>query len=126
MKIKPRVVYLASLVILGVLVTFTVFRPMATGGAYSMVQRAHFLEREDRWVIELHIFNCEAEDTNYNINVLVDEVLCTQSIRLKQGELFKYSHHISRDEINQGKEVSVTVYKEGEATPIDESTYYLE
>ena len=126
MKIKPRVVYLASLVVLGVLITVTVFQPMATGGEYSMVQRAHFLEREDRWVIELHIFNHEAEDTTYNINVVIDEELSTQSIRLSQGELFKYCHHISRDEINQGKEVSVTVYKEGEATPIDESTYYLE
>ena len=126
MKIKPRVVYLASLVILGVLITFTVFRPMATGGEYSMVQRAHFLEREDRWVIELHIFNCEAEDTTYIITVLIDEVLCTESFRLRQGGLGKYSHHISRDNVNQGKEVSVTVYKEGEATPIDESTYYLE
>ena len=126
MKIEPRVVYLASLVILGVLVTFTVFQPMATGGAYSQVQRSHFLEREDRWVIELHIFNREAQDTNYNINVLFDEELCTQSIRLSQGELFKYSHHISRDNLNQGKEVLVWVYKEGEATTIDESTYYLE
>ncbi len=126
MKNKPRVVYLASLVILGVLVTFTVFRPMATGGAYSMVQRAHFLEREDRWVIEFHIFNHEAEDTTYNITVLLDDEISTDSIRLKQGELFKCSYHISRNNVNQGKEVSVTVYKEGEATPIDESTYYLQ
>ena len=126
MKIKPRVVYLASLVILGVLITFTVFRPMATGGEYSMVQRAHFLEREDRWVIELHIFNHEAEDTNYTITVLVDEELSTESFRLRQGGLGKCSYHISRDKINQGKEVSVTVYREGEDIPIDESTYYLE
>ena len=126
MKIKPRVVYLASLVILGVLITFTVFQPMATGGAYSMVQRAHFLEREDRWVIEFHIFNHEAEDTTYNITVLLDDEISTDSIRLKQGELFKCSYHISRDNMNQGKEVSVTVYKEGEATPIDEATYFLQ
>ena len=126
MKIKPRVVYLASLVILGVLITFTVFRPMATGGAYSMVQRAHFLEREDRWVIEFHIFNHEAEDTTYNITVLLDDEISTDSIRLKQGELFKCSYHISRDNVNQGKEVLVTVYKEGEATPIDEATYFLQ
>jgi len=126
MKIKPRVVYLASLVILGVLITSTVFRPMATGSEYSQVQRSHFLEREDRWVIELHIFNREAEDTNYTINVLFDEELCTQRIRLMQEGLFKYNQHNTRDKINQGKEVSVTVYREGEDIPIDESTYYLE
>ena len=126
MKIEPRIVYLASLIILGVLITFTVFRPMATGSEYSQVQRSHFLQREDRWVIELHIFNRETEDTNYIINVLVDEVLCTQSIHLMPEELFKYNHHISRDNLGQEKEVLVAVYKEGEATPIDESTYYLE
>ena len=126
MKIEPRIVYLASLIILGVLITFTVFRPMATGSEYSQVQRSHFLEREDRWVIELHIFNREAEDTNYIIDVLFDEELCTQSFRLMPEELFKYKHHISRDNVNQGKEVLVAVYKEGEATPIDESTYFLE
>ena len=122
---KPRVVYLASLVILGVLVTFTVFQPMATGGEYSMVQRAHFLEREDRWVIEFHIFNHEAEDTNYTITVLLNDELSTDIFWLKQGGLGKCSYHISRDSINQGKEVSVTVYKEGETTPIDEATYFL-
>ena len=123
---KPRVVYLASLIILGVLVTVTVFGPMATGGEYSMVQRAHFLEREDRWVIELHIFNHEAEDTNYTITVLLDDELSTESFWLRQGGLGKCSYHISRDNVNQGKEVLVAVYKEGEATPIDEAIYYLE
>ena len=126
MKNKPRVIYLASLVILGVLTTFTVFRPMVTGGEYSMVQRAHFLEREDRWVIEFHIFNHEAEDTTYNTIVIFDEEQCRDSIRLRPGDLFKCSYHISRNETNYGKGVVVTVCKEGEATPIDEATYFLE
>lgn len=126
MKIKLRIVYIISLVILGVLITFAVFQPMAIGGEYSQVQRAQLLEREDRWVIELHIFNREAQDTNYTINVLVDEELCTESIQLKQGELFKYSHHISRDKFEQTSEVSVAVYKEGESTPFEQVTYYLE
>ena len=126
MKINAKVVYLASLVILGVLITSTVFRPMITGGEYSMVQRAHFLEREDRWVIEFHIFNHEVEDTNYTITVLLDDELSTDSFWLRQGRLGKCSYHISRNEFNQGKEVTVTVCKEGEATPIDESTYFLQ
>jgi hypothetical protein len=95
---------------------------MVVGGEYSEVQRAQLLEREDQWIIELHIFNHEAQDTNYTINVLVDEELCTESIRLKPGELFKYIHHIYRD---REREVSVAIYKEGEATPFEEATYYL-
>ena len=99
---------------------------MVTGEEYSEVLRAQLLEREDRWIIELHIFNHEAQDTNYTINVLFDEELCTESIGIRPGGLFKYSHHISRDRINQGKEVSVAVYKEDEATPFEQATYYLE
>jgi len=121
---KLKIIYIASLVILGVLVAFIVFRPMVAGGEYSTVQQAHLLEREDRWIIELHLFNHEAQDTNYTINVLADEELCTESIQLRPGELFKYIHHISRDNLTE-REVSVAIYKEGEATPVEEVTYYL-
>ena len=119
---RLKIIYILSLVILGVLIAFTVFKPMAVGGEYSEVQQAQLLEREDQWIIELHIFNHEAQDTNYTINVLVDEELSTESIRLRPGELFKYIHHISRD---KERAVSVAVYKEGEATPFEEATYYL-
>ena len=121
---RLRIIYILSLVILGVLIAFTVFRPMALGGEYSEVQRAQLLEREDQWIIELHIFSHEAKDTNYTINVLVDEELCTESIRLRPGELFKYIHHIYRDKLNE-REVSVTVYKGGQDSPFEEATYYL-
>ncbi len=121
---RLRIVYILSLVILGVLIAFTVFQPMTVGGEYSEVQRAQLLEREDQWIIELHIFNHEAQDTNYTINVLVDEELSTESIRLRPGELFKYIHHISRDKRKE-REVFVVVYKEGQDSPFEEATYYL-
>ena len=121
---KLRIIYIASLVILGVLTAFIVFQPITGGTEYSEAQEAQLLEREDRWIIELHIFSHEAQDTNYTINVLVNEELSSESIRLRPGELFKYIHHISRDSLTEG-EVSVTVYKEGEATPLEEVTYYL-
>jgi hypothetical protein len=121
---RLKIAYILSLAVMGVLITFTVFRPLAMGGEYSGVQRAQLLEREDQWIIEFHILSHEAEDTSYNINVLVDEELCVESIRLRPGELFKYIHHISRDK-PEGKDVSVAIYKEGEATPFEEMTYYL-
>ncbi|UCD54421.1 MAG: hypothetical protein JSU76_01705 [Dehalococcoidia bacterium] len=43
---KLRPIYIASLVVLGVLIAVTFFRPMASGGeSYSEVQRAQLLER---------------------------------------------------------------------------------
>ena len=121
---KLRIVYILSLLILGVLVIFTVFRPMALGKEYSEVQRAQLLERADRWVIELHLVNHQENGVTYTINVLVGDELCTESIWLGQGELFKYNHHIPCDGC-EAKNVSVTIYEPGDDTPLEQITYYL-
>ena len=121
---KLRIFYILSLVILGVLLAFTVFRPMATGEEYSQVLRQQLLERDDQWVIELHILNHEGQDTKYTINVVADEVLCTDTIPIRSGRVFKYIVHIYKDKLGKGK-VSLTICKEGEDTPFEQTTYYL-
>ncbi len=125
MTSKLIIIYIASLVILGVLITLAVFQPMVTDGDQSEALQAHLLEREDRWVIELHISNHEAQDTDYTTNVLVDGELCTESFRLRPGGLGKCSYHISRDNLGQATIVSVDVYKDGEATPFEQVNYHL-
>ena len=122
---KLRIVYTLSLVIVGVLLVFVFFSPI-TGGEqdYSVVQREHLLEKEDQWIIELHLLNYEGKETEYTINVLVNDELCTESIRLRHTELFKYVHHIYKDRLDKG-EVSLAIYKEGEGTPFKMATYYL-
>ena len=121
---KLRIFYILSLVILGVFLVFTVFRPMVTGEEYSQVLREQLLEKEDQWVIELHILNHEGQDTNYTINVVSDEVLCTDTIPIRPGRVFKYIVHIYKDKLEEGK-VSLTVCKEGEDTPFEQTNYYL-
>jgi hypothetical protein len=121
---RIKILYILSLIILGVLIVFTVFRPMAMEGGYSEVQRTHLLERENQWIIELHILSHEEKATSYNINVFVDGELHTDSIRLKPGELFKYIHHVYRDK-PEGKDVSVAIYRQAEAVPFEEMTYHL-
>jgi len=119
-----KIIYIASLVILGVLIAFTVFRPMAVGGEYSEVQRAQLLQREDQWIIEFDIFNHEAEDTNYTINVLIDAKQYTQSVLIRDGQMFTYIYHLYPERLTKN-EVGFAVYKEGEATPIEKATYHL-
>ena len=64
--------------------------------------------------------------TDYTINVLVDEELYTECVRVRTGDLFKYIQHIFRNkEGDKEREVSVVVYKDGEATPLEELTYHL-
>jgi len=122
--LKLRLIYIASLVILGVLVVFTVFRPLASGEEYSEVQRAQLLEREDQWIIQFDIFNREGEDINYTIEVLSDGKLYTESVLIRDGRTFTYIHHFYPERLTSN-EVSFAVYKEGEATPIEQTTYFL-
>jgi len=121
---KMRIIYIASLVFLGVLIVFTVFRPLAQGEQYSEVQRAQLLEREDEWIVEFDIINREGKTTGYTIRVLADGELYTEDVLIRDGGLFTYIHHFDPEKLNNG-EVSFAVYKEGGATPIEELTYFL-
>ena len=119
-----KLIYIASLVILGVLIVFTVFQPMATGGEYSEVQRAQLLERENQWIIEFDIINQEGKDTSYTIKVLTDGKLYIESVLIRDGGMFTYIHHFYPDRLTNN-EVNFAVYKEGEATPVEQATYFL-
>ena len=121
---KLRIIYIVSLVTLAVLIAFTVFQPMATGGKYSEVQKEQLLETESEWIIQFVIINREGRDQNYTINVLVGDKLFTESVLIRDGRRFSYIHHIRRDEITDGV-ASFAIYKEGEATPFEQTTYYL-
>ena len=121
---KLRIIYIVSLVILGLLVIFTVFRPMATGEEYSEVQRAQLLEREDQRIIEFDIINREGKDMSYTIKVVSDGKQYTESILIRDGGMFTYIHHFYPERLTK-KEVSFAVYKEGESTPIEQATYFL-
>ena len=121
---RLRIIYIVSLVMLAVLVVFTVFQPMATGGKYSEVQKEQLLQTESEWIIQFIITNHEGRDQNYTINALVGEKSYTQSILIRDGRRFSYIQHIRPDEITDG-EVSFAIYKEGETTPFEQATYYL-
>lgn len=121
---RLKIVYILSLVILGLLIGFTVFRPMVAGKQYSEVQREQLLQAEDEWIIQFAIINHEGKDKNYTINVLIDGEQYSEAILVQDGGTFTYIHHIYPDRATKG-EVSLAIYKEGEATPFEEAAYYL-
>ena len=121
---RLKIVYILSLVILGVLVVFTVFQPMAVGGKYSTVGRAHLLQGEDQCIIEFHIFNHEGRDQNYTITAVVDGEQYNESVLIRDGRIFTYIHHIYPDRVTEGH-VSFAICKEGEETPFKQVTYCI-
>jgi len=122
--LKFKIIYITSLIILGVLIAFTVFRPISTAGEYTEVQREHLLEREGEWVIEFDIINREGKDISYTIKVVADGKLYTENILIRDGGIFTYIHHFYPDRLTNN-EVSFAVYKEGGSTPVEQATYFL-
>jgi len=121
---KLRIIYIVSLLILGVLVVFTVFRPMGTGEKYSEVSRASLLQREGGWILQFDIVNREGKDESYTIEVLVDGKPSTTTVSIPAGGQYTYVRQIRSEMLSEGV-VSYIIYKEGEATPFEQGNYYL-
>ena len=122
---KLRIVFILSLVLLAALLVSTVFRPMATDSGYSVVSRESVLQGEDRWIIELDIINQEGKDITYTVIWSSGEESKTQKIRVGDGRIYNHIHFVYPEAVKEDK-VNLTIYKEGEATPFEEATYYLE
>ncbi len=124
---RLRIFYILSLLLLGVLLVFTVFRPMVSGGEYSEVKRKSLLRSENGWVIQYDLINQEGKEQNYTIYFSVDDDKPYQEdVLLQDGKIFTFIGRISPHELSGGEgEVNVTIYKEGETAPFEDAVYYL-
>lgn len=122
---KYRLVYVFSLLLLGTLVVFTIFRPIAFGEKYSEVSREHLLKTENEQIIEFDIMNREGEAKKYTFNVLMNGELYSEDALIPDGGTYTHIHHIYPDQLTD-RNVIFTVYKEGEDTPFEQITYYID
>jgi len=121
---RLRIFYIASMVLLGVLIAFVIFRPMAAGEEYSEVSREHLLHKDSMYVVEFDIVNQEGEPRSYTINVVIDDYQYSEEILIPDGGVYTYMHDVYPDRLTEGN-ISFAIYKEGESTPFEEITYYL-
>ena len=121
---KLRIVYIASLVILGVLVALTVFRPMVSGEKFNTVCRESVIATEDEWIIEFDIINREGKDTSYTIEWSTGGESYTQKVLIRDGHKFTSIYNFYPHTVKEGK-ARLTMWKEGQVTPFEECTYYI-
>ena len=121
---KLRIAYIASLVLLAVLIGFTVLRPLTTKGEYSEVSRQQVLQTETEYIIQFDIMNREGEERNYTINVFIDGKSYSEDILIPNGRIFTYVQHVYRDRVTEDN-IRFAIYKEDAVTPFEEITYYL-
>lgn len=121
---RLRIVFVISLVLLGILLVATVFRPMATGGKYSDVSRGQLLQTGEEYIVQFDIMNHEDEDKKYTVKVAIDDYRYSEDVLIPDGRTFTHIHHIYPSRITEGN-ISFTIHKEGEDTPFEEITYHL-
>ena len=121
---KLRIIFVASLLILGVLLVFTLFRPITVGQKFETLTRESIIEKEDEWIIQINIINREGEDTDYIIEWSTGEETYSGRVSIESGRTFTNIYHVYPETVKEGK-VYLTIYKEGEPTPFEQSTYYV-
>ena len=121
---KLRMVFILLLVILGAMVVFTVLRPMATGREYSKVQGTQLLQAEDEWVIQFNIMNNEGKDTGYEIEVSHGNELYRAPVIIPDEGMFTYIHRIPYN-TKGDRDITFTIYKDGDPEPLRQLNYYL-
>ncbi len=121
---KLKILYILSMVVLGLLVALAVFRPLVSGGQYTEVQKQSLMRREDDWLIEFDVVNHEGKDVTYNIAVVVDGQLSTSTVLVRNEKAFTYIKGVTPAMVTAGN-VSITVSKQGDSAPIEATTYHL-
>jgi len=121
---KPRIIFVASLLVLGVLLAFTLFKPITVGQKFETLTRESIIEKEDEWIIQINIINKEGEVTDYTIEWSTGEETYSGRVSIGNGRTFTNIYHVYPETVKEGK-VYLTIYKEGEPTPFEQSTYYV-
>ncbi|MFC1995670.1 hypothetical protein ACFLVM_02195 [Chloroflexota bacterium] len=123
---RLRIVFIGSIIILGVLLTLTVFGPLSSNEELSAVTGESIIARDNKWIIQFEIINREGSDKQYTIIWSSGEWSYSQKVTVKDGRKYSAIRHFYRDDVNiKDGEIHLTVRKEGESTPIEESTYYM-
>ncbi|MDP3879584.1 MAG: hypothetical protein Q8Q07_04660 [Dehalococcoidales bacterium] len=121
---RLRIVFVISLLILGSLVMLAVLRPLASAEEYSVVSRESIIRGEDQWIIQLDIVNQEKRDMSYVLRWSSGGADYTEKILVREGRIYSHIRHVYPAMVQEGK-VDLTIYREGEAIPFEQSIYYL-
>ena len=121
---RLRLIFILSLIILaGVFISAIYFIP--SGQNYTESKRAQIIEGEEQWILQYDIINNEDRDIKYTICVTVDDAVYKDSTVVKPGKTYTYIHHIYPQHLEEGK-VTVALYEEGKAKPIEQVTYHVD
>jgi hypothetical protein len=113
---KLKIIYIASLILLGLMVLSTVFKPLAKGAHYNDVQRESLIKNEQELVLQFSLINSDAGAVTYQIDVDKDGQLYRDEEAVAgQGE-YTYIQHFQRQK-GKDRNLDVAVYSKGNIQP---------
>ena len=121
---KLRLIFVLSLVVLAGVFIFTLCL-IPFGESYPEPRRAQIIDAGDEWILQYDIINNQERDLKYTIHITVDGVVYTDSTVVKPGKTYTYIHHIYPRQLAEGK-VTLALYEDGRAEPIEQVTYYID
>jgi hypothetical protein len=95
------------------------------GTSYNESRRAQIITGENEWILQYDIFNHEDRDIAYTINVTVDGSFSQDTVVIRSGKAYTYIHHVYPYQLEAG-EVTLALYEEGQANPVDQFTSYID
>lgn len=120
---KLKLIFVLSLVALaGVFILTLLLIP--SGQGYPESQRAQIIQADNEWILQYDIINNQERDIKYTIYITIDDAAYTDSTVVKSGKTYTYIHHIYPQQLAEGK-VTFTLYKDGQAEPVEQATYYI-
>ena len=121
-----RVVYIVSLVVLGILTCFLFIHPFTKGNKYDTVQKEQLLKTKDGWIIQFDLINSTEKDIRYSIKIGGNNVQpYEESVIVRSRGVFTYIHHIQKSTFAD-KKLNISIFREGAKKPFETATYYLE
>lgn len=122
---RLKIIYIASLILLGLMVSLTVFKPLAKGAHYNDVQRESLIKSDQEWVLQFSLINNDTNAETYRINVDKDGQLYQDEVSVEGQSEYTYIQHFQRQ---KGKDhtLDAAIYPKGSNQPIERLHYNLQ
>ena len=122
---RLKLIYIASLILLGLVAALTIFKPLATGTHYTELQRESLLKNDREWVLQFDLINRDDSATTYLIKVDRDGRVYNDQVTLAAQREYTYIQHLPRRE-GADRNLDVAIYSQGRGQPVETLHYNLQ
>ncbi len=119
------VVLIATVLLLIALTGFSgIYQSLARPNESATFTTQALVDVENYTVFDYEITNREGVDTNYKICTMFDDTTKCFHQPIENGKSFTYKHYFY-PEGDEKKRLVITVYREDDPEPIENSTYFI-